>query len=265
MSEEMTPEVQPELDLEIKTAPAEPEADPSPAIEEEQEKKPQNRAESRINQLTAEKYKLKAELEEERRLREEAQKVVPQPETQPLSTPQSATAPPSTDLLYGTEEEQQRYHADMAAYQRQITLDTIREQEEARNRAEAQRQRAEEDARMQSEFIAKANNLGVSVDEAFQAAQTLQSMGINPDLGQALAHHNSAPALMDYLAKNPAEFDDINGVSNSILAAQKLLELESKALTRNVSAAPEPAPVLSGMSARESEPFSQKCPGAVFK
>ena len=79
-----------------------------------------------------------------------------------------------------------------------------------------------------------------------------------------MTHEAGAP-LLDHLAKNPGDFDQINNLRDPISIIRALDGLQSQALERNISTAPAPIDTLTGLPAREGDTFSKRLPNAVIK
>jgi len=101
--------------------------------------------------------------------------------------------------------------------------------------------------------------------ELDKSAAILQQRGASPDLGVILGKHENSAPLLDHLAKNPADFDQVNQLRDPISIVRALDSLQTKALQRNISSAPEPVTGLTGLPAREGTEFEKRCAGAVFK
>ena len=86
---------------------------------------------------------------------------------------------------------------------------------------------------------------------------------MDPSLTHGVLEHENSAALIVHLTQNPSDFDDINGLQGLQLY-RKLDELSPKAIQRKISSAPEPVKGLTGLSAKEPDEFSRRCPGAQF-
>lgn len=255
-----------EVEQEIVEQPQEQEeaiAEEAPASEEQHEPK-SNGYEKRIHRLTAQKYE---HLDEINRLKAEKEELERRYQASPVQTEQASTQPigrveePSPDLQFD----------DPAEYQRQLTAYTLQAVRDEQARAESERiaqenarQQQEQTRQRQADFANKAEKLGVDTDKALQSAALLQQRGINDIAAQMLVEHPAAPALFEHLASNPVAFEDLNNAGGYLATAEKLKALESQAVTRNISSAPEPTPSLSGLSAREPDEFDKLCPGAEW-
>lgn len=240
----------------------EPVAESAPASEDNHDKK-SNGVQERFNKMTAEKYELKdrnAALERQLEEMKQAQTVTAQPE--PIAQPEAAKLP-DTELQYDNPEE---YTRQLAAYSQEQAIKAIKGEQQAAENARQQQEQVQAQRDLRVGFIAKAQEAGISEEQAFASISTLDSRGATPELAQALIQHDKAPSLLSHLAENPAVFDEINALSvtNPIGAAQKLLSIEAEAVTRNISSAPPPNTNLNGLSAREPDEFDKRCPGAVF-
>ena len=186
-----------------------------------------------------------------------------QPAPPVTPTQSEAIAPPDTDLQY---EDPEAYNAQMVRFHQSVAEKTAREtlerDRQAQLNAQRQQKQQEANAELQRDFQKKAANTGVDLEVAFQAAQTLQQRGAPPELQSMLVKHDKAPLIMDYLARNPADYDDIASVAHNPYATlDKIKEIESKAVTRNISSAPQPEPTLTGLSAKEPDEFEARFGG----
>tara|TARA_R110002020_G_scaffold440651_3_gene651315 strand:+ start:1457 stop:2245 length:789 start_codon:yes stop_codon:yes gene_type:complete len=220
---------------------------------EENHDKKQNGVQKRINDITAEKYKYKQEAEQ-------AQKELEELRANTKVEPEALIAAPSPDLHYDNPEEFQK---QSLAYQRQVADQSHQARLKAEQEAAERSRQAEEQAKIQSAFADKANKLGINPDEALNSVRVLNERGIDATVGEALVAHPNAPALFEYLATNPAVYDDLSTCSLFELG-DKVKHIESEALKRNVSSTPEPTQVLTGLSAKEPDEFDKKCAGAEF-
>lgn len=240
----------------------EPVAESAPASEDHHDKK-SNGVQERFNKMTAEKYELKDELSaqslEIKRLQDQIAGTA-QPE--PVAQPSKAKLPDS-DLQY---DDPEAYVRQVDAYNRSVAESVYTEQAQKAEQLRQQQDQQAQQSKLREGFLAKSNELGISEEEALGSITTLNQRGATEQLGLAITHHDKAPAIAAYLAKNPAVFDEINmlSMSNPIGAAQKLLAIETEAVTRNISSAPPPNTNLSGLSAREPDEFEKACPGAEF-
>lgn len=223
----------------------------------------------RFNKLSAEKYEYKAQAEKFEKENEELRKM--QPPSQALagaeqSTPPQVLKPPSQDLFY---EDETEFNRQNTAYQEQLTRKIFAEQQETANEAEKQRLETERNQQQQTqrqvsvEESAKTHN--IDINELNNSAIILNQRGTNPSFGEMLlAHENSAP-LIDYLAKNPGDFDQINQLTDPFSILRSLDSLQSKAVQRNISNTPDPVTGLKGLPAREGDDFDKRFPDAEFK
>lgn len=255
-------EVQEEVQQEIVEQPQEPEAiaEPAPASEEEHEQK-SNGYEKRIHKLTAKKYE---QLDEINRLKAEKEALEAKyNQASSVQTEQASTTVemPNPDLQF---EDPVKWQEQMVAYNQQVFKQQMESERIAQENARQQQAQQEQARQRQAEFSVKAEKLGVDPDKALESAAVLQSRGVNDQLAQMIVEHEAAPALMEYLASNPVAFEDLNNAGGLLATAEKLRAVESQAVTRNISSAPEPTPTLSGLSAPEPDDFDKACPGAEW-
>ncbi len=236
-----------------------------------QAEKPINQAavDKRFNEITAQKYEYKnqadAAVKELAELKA-ANQATPAPAgNQNNATPQ-ALKPPSQDLFY---EDEAEFNKQNAAYQEQLTRKIFAEQQTSANEAEKQRlendrvQQQQTQRQIGVEESAKTHN--IDINELNNSALILNQRGTSATFGEMLlAHENSAP-LIDYLAKNPGDFDQINQLTDPFSIVRSLDNLQSKAVQRNISSTPDPVTGLKGLPAREGDDFDKRFPDAEFK
>jgi len=218
----------------------------------------------RIGKITAEKYAERAEKEAaikkaaelEQRLREYEQS---------KASAVSDIKPPSPDLYY---EDPEKYAREVAEFNAKLVQATLQRELSAQRDAESRKsaeQREIESTRAAIERVMKsAEEAGIPIEELDKSAGLLASRGISPVLNDLVAQHERSAALIDYLAKNPAEFEEVNSMSSPLAVLRKLDSLQSSALKRKISNAPEPSMSIKGGSAREPDEFEKRCPGAKF-
>jgi hypothetical protein len=238
-------------------------AEEAPASEEQHEPK-SNGYEKRIHKLTAQKYE---HLDEINRLKAEKEELERRYQASPVQTEQASIQPigkvemPNPDLQF---DDPVKYQEQLIAYNQQLWREQQESERLAQENARRQQEQQEQARQRQAEFAQKAETLGVDADKALQSAALLQQRGINDIAAQMLVEHPAAPALFEHLASNPVAFEDLNNAGGYLATAEKLKALESQAVTRNISSAPEPTPSLSGLSAREPDEFDKLCPGAEW-
>lgn len=253
MSDDTLTEVEVEQVAEVEQPEVEQEtiAEEAPASEEQHEQKSYG-YEKRINKLTAQKYE---QLDEINRLKAELDKRADTERPQP-----TRVEAPNPDLQF---DDPAKWQEQMIAYNQQMW----REQQEADRRAEesARQQQAQQEAakKRQQEFFNKSETLGVDVEKALQSAALIQHR-VSNEAAELLIQHSAAPALFEHLASNPVALEELNSVSNPFEMVEKINAMASQAVTRNISSAPEPAPTLSGVSAREPDEFDSRFPSAEW-
>ncbi len=229
----------------------------------------QEAVDKRFNKITAQKYEYKnqadAAVKELAEFKAAHQATNAPAGNQGNATPQ-ALKPPSQELFY---EDEAEFNRQNSAYQEQLTLNVIAKQQKTANDAETERLENERAQQQQTqrqvsvEESAKTHNIDIS--ELNNSAIILNQRGTNASFGEMLlAHENSAP-LIDYLAKNPGDFDQINQLTDPHSILRSLDNLQSKAVQRNISSAPEPVTGLKGLPAREGDDFDKRFPNAEFK
>ena len=240
------------------------------ASEQAHEQKPesginQDAVNKRINQITAEKYQFKTEAQKAREEAEELRRKLAEIEAAKASPIPVDIAPPSPDLYY---EDPSKYNMEMARYQAKLAETVVQQQSKAAQ--EAERLRQQEEYRIQSGRAAVANilksaeEIGLDIDEVNRSAEVLASRGINPSLTDMVAGHEQSAALIDYLAKNPVDFQELNEMRDPLRIIRKLDSLQPEALKRKISNAPEPQTLLKGSGVNEPDELEKLCPGAKF-
>ena len=234
-------------------------ADPKPINQEAVDK--------RFNKITAQKYEQQTRADTaERELADLRLKMSqPAPAEIQVEAPQSTTRP-SQDLLY---EDEAAYNKQMDAHNTEMIRSQIALQQESVNSVERQRV---ENERIQTENTAiklklnesaATHNLDpVKID---QSATVLVQRGINPQLAEILLEHPNIAPFIDFLASNPADFDQVNSVVGAFGMVKALEGLETKALQRNITSAPEPVTGLTGLPAREGDDFDKRFPNAIIE
>ena len=252
----------------VPVAEGEAKSEPAPDSQSEDESNQKNGVQKRMNELTAKRYEAEAIAKAEKERAEELERQLEQAKAQPLAaspepTQTQAIQPPSPDLFY---EDEALYNQKYAEYTAQITQQAIQTQTESQREAERQRLAQERvqqaQANTQKRIIDNAAELGIDVETVHQSAQALANRGCTADMIDALTQHEKSAALIDYLAKNPATFEEVKAESSMLGIIRKLDSLQEDALKRNISSAPEPVETLTGKSAKEPGVFEQKYPGA---
>ena len=267
---------------------AEVEVESSPAIESELEENTEvdvqanepDWVKARVDKITAQKYveKARADVEKSRADKAEGERLRLERELESLRSqaqvgtqtaiPQAkaAVAPPPHDLQYDDPDEYQR---QQYLYNEHLIEKVISQREASAKEAERERQAYQEQATVQQKryvsIEASARASGIDFVEVDKSAGVLVSQGANPVLLEIIADHPQSASLIDYLAKNPSDFDEINAIDSVYSILSQLNTLSPKALKRNISKAPDPVTGLKGLPARESDEFTKRCPGAVFK
>lgn len=235
-------------------------ADPAPASEETHEPK-SNGYEKRIHKLTAQKYE---QLDEINRLKAEKE-ALERSQTSPVQTEQASTSStvemPNPDMQF---DDPAKWQEQMVAYNQHVWREQQESDRLAQETARQQQEQQDQVRQRQAEFAQKAETLGVDADKALQSAALLQQRGMNNQAAEFVVGHPAAPALFEHLASNPVAFEELNNIANPFDMVQKINDLSTQAVTRNISSAPEPTPTLSGLSAKEPDDFDKACPGAEW-
>lgn len=222
------------------------------------EHKPQisENAQQRINELTAEKYALKRQLEGQKQ----------EPVTQELKqekTPE--VAPQLPDNLYD-DEAMQKYHSDMIAYtQNQAKAAAQETYQEQLNTQQASAKQAELQSMVKS-YAENGLKDGLTVEQMQINEQVLNGSGMGAELGQHIMQDQNGAKIANFLAGNQSELAKVNSMNPMQAAVYIANEVKLKALApSNVSSAPEPTQTsASGSGLPSIDEFDEKCPGATF-
>lgn len=255
---------------ELQTAPVVDDAGTATASESEHEEKQesgfnQDAVNKRISKITAEKYQFKteAQMAKERADKLEAELAAIKAERS-IPVPSDLIAP-SPDLYY---EDKSEYNRQMAEYQAKLAQSVVQQQSKAAQEAERQRREQEDQLSAQrsayESVLKSAQEAGIDFEELENSAAVLQKRGINQQLSSLIASHERSAPILDYLAKNPTEFHELNETRDVLRVVRKLDELQAKASKRKISNAPEPQSIPKGRGAIEQDDFKKACPGAKF-
>ena len=240
------------------------EAESAPASESEHEETQKSGFDKRIDKVTTQKYEAFAERDAERQRADDAVKELE--ELRKTAAPAPALAPPSEDLKF---EDEAEYNKQATEYQRNLTLGLINEQREADRATEQARiandLAAEDQKQARLSIMRSAEELKIPIEEVDKSAGVLIQRGLTPVAIDIITSHEKSAALIDYLAKNPSVFDDVNSLTDPISLTRKLDSLQETALRRNISDAAEPTEVLKGGGASTPDTFEQRHPGVVIK
>jgi len=217
----------------------------------------------RINDITAQKYEFKTQAEQASKQLEEVQQRLKELEAgQQQAIPQA----PDEDLKYDDPEKYRQAYED---YQKALVQNAVDSQMQAAKEAERQRQLQEQEQQEQLAVIERAKKNaeqhGISFAEVDQSALRLQQMGVRPELSEIIMSHENVAPLIHHLAQNPADFDSVNNAVSVVDMVRQLDGIQSKALTRNISSAPEPVKGLQGLPAGEPDAFRSRFPNAQIK
>jgi len=154
------------------------------------------------------------------------------------------------------------FQADIA--ERDAAIQRKTEHEAQLKTADAAKQRTEEanlkiDEEKLREKIAgfdkRMNEHGLNPVEVKQAAETIIDYGASESMQDILLEDVDGPLMVAYLAKNPLEIENLNGMSTLALVNHLNTEIRPKAslLKPKTSDAPDPPMILSGGGAAELE------------
>ena len=218
-----------------------------------------DRAEKRINELTAKRYEAERRAEAvEAKLRElEANK--------PAQVVEVDGAPELPDDLYD-DDAMRKYHAEMAKYNRKVAEEAGKSAYQRQKEAEAQAaQQGKQQEELQA-YISNAQRDGVDLEKLRAAEKALLDANINPALGQHLMSDPNGAKIAAYLHDNPSEMYEVLSLSPMMAAVKIDREIKAKALstTPKVSNAPEPIKPINGGGYIEKDDFDKKYPSTEF-
>jgi len=125
---------------------------------------------------------------------------------------------------------------------------------------QAQQQRQVDDGQA---FATRSQKAGFKDDDMDQSLTSLQHMGLNQEVGQQLIGLEEGPQVVNFLAKNPHVFENMQGMSPMQAGAFIASKVIPAAMTaKQTTNAPNPADVLTGGGA----PSKQRgAAGATFE
>jgi hypothetical protein len=213
-------------------------------------------AQKRINEITAEKYALKKEIEELKKAKE-------QPATENRST--TVDAPQLPDDVYD-EDAMRKYHQDMLAYSaKQAQLAAQSTYKEQQTQAEQLAAQAKHSEVIQS-YAKQGLKDGLTIDQMQINEQVLNGAGISNEIGNYLMQDSNGAKVANYLANNPDDLQKVVSMNPMQAAVFIANEVKLKALgPSNVSNAPEPMQTQTrGLASVTQDEFDERCSGAQF-
>lgn len=204
--------------------------------------------------------------EERGRVKQEARADGLQKEIDELKGQQAEVVIPPVPDKYS-----ETYEADIATRDDAITR--LAEQNAANEQAVAQRKEkdearlAEDDTALQQRVAVFDSNMvghGLKPAEVKAAADTVIGYGISTTFTDILLEDKDGPLLVQYLAENPIEAEEMNRMSTLVLVNHLNGEIRAKALLLKpqTSNAPPPPEVVTGGGAPETKEEWEK--GAVY-
>lgn len=231
-------------------------SDSSTETQAEDKAQVSDNAQKRINELTAEKYALKKQLEQ----------VNQKPETQAVEQEKALeVAPQLPDDIYD-ETAMRKYHADMITFSteqaKKAAESTYQEQQKTAQQATQQ----QETQKVIQDYAQNGLNDGLTIEKMQLNEQVLNGSGISAALGQHLMTDPNGAKVADYLASNHAELQKVVSMNPMQAAVYIANEVKIKALgPSNISKAPAPIDVqTNGSSIPVGDEFATQCPGAQF-
>ncbi len=203
-------------------------------------------AQKRVNTLTWEKNQAKREADKLKQRIEELERAKP---VEQIATVQK----PSEDLIY---EDRAKYDEQLAEHIR--AEERRKAQQEANDRFSSEQQRAQQeqqqaDAQVRvGSFNDNAVKLGLNPEDVTEATNIVAAYAPSPDLANFLIDDPMGPQMVDYLAKNQAELQELVQLS-PYAAYEKLSKLKVKAANKPVTSAPDPIRTLGGKGVPEKE------------
>jgi hypothetical protein len=262
-SEEVeTPEVEEQV---IEDQPEESGAELAPASPEEGEQNTEDSEKQALSEgaqkaINKQHFKYR----EEQRKRLELEERLKELESKQEVSTAPGEIPPIPDSW--DENYEQKIRQREEAIQRKAAFDAqeqLRADQAAITQREQQRQELERSQKLQEQFSANANKLGVNPESLQKAQEVVVSYGITPDLATALIEDSDGPLMVQHLAANPLELDALIHAP-PISAGLKLAEIKAKAsaLKPKPSSAPTPPTTLKGRGAPEKQRGPE---GATFE
>ncbi len=215
--------------------------------------------EGRISKLTAQRYAAEREAKE---LRQQLEAATNQSKPETVSTEEAPSLP--TDMF--DDDAMRKYHADMLAYTQKAAANAAKSTFETQQQTAAERAANEVKQKSIQAYAEAGLRDGLTIDQMQMNEQVLGSAGISAEVGQFIMSDPNGAKIADYLAKNPEQLQTINGMSPLQAAVVISNDIKVKAMgPSNISSAPDPIESISTSGVRESDSFTNSCPGAVIK
>lgn len=255
-----------ELDTEIEGAPlaSAPESTPEPVEDEQQElinAKAQELAQKAINKQTR-------KMHDERRAREKAERELSQLKAQQAELEQSRPAPtiPPIPNPYDEDYEAKMQARDAAILAKARHDDAVQQNKQRQQKLEEEKQQAEFQKAQDvvDSYVKKAQQMGISQDDMEAASMLVGNSGIQDDLANFLLQQEDSPLLMQYLAANPVDLEELVGSTPYEAAVRLSTDIRQKAhaLKPKPTATPEPPDRLEGGRIPQSNNFVR---GAIYE
>lgn len=212
----------------------------------------------RINKLTAQRYAAEREAQDLKRQLEEAN------QSKPVAA-STEEAPKLPDDMYD-EAAMRQYHTDMLEYTQKAATSAAKSTFETHQQTAAEKAQSDKMSQTVQSYAEAGLRDGLTIEQMQMNEQVLGNAGINAELGGFIMADPNGAKIADYLAKNPDQMQSLNGMSPLQAAVVISNDIKVKAMGPSVaSGAPDPVDQLEGGGARESDSFTEKCPGAVIK
>ena len=203
-------------------------------------------AQKKVNKLTWEKNEAKREADKLKLRIEELERSKPQEQ---IATVQK----PSEELFY---DDQDKYNSQLAEHIRAEERSKAQREANERFNSEQQtahQQKAQADAQAKAgTFSQNATKLGLNAESIAEAANIVVAYGPSVDLANYLLDDPQGPQIVDYLAKNQSELQELVQL-NPYAAFERLSQLKVRAAKKTVSGAPDPIQQIGGKGVPKSE------------
>ena len=238
-----------------------PESEPETEINaEEQESKPANKLQERLDKLTAEKYEAKRRAEE---LEAKLKQLESQAQTQAL--PDDLTPPVLPEDTWDTEQ-MKKYHADMLAYSRKVAAYEARNVLTTTEQERKQQAVQSEQVKTVQTFAQRALKNGISIEQLEAAGTGLVNAGLSQELQMLIMEDEAGPQITMHLAKNPDLAYEVLSLPPTKAAIKIATSIKAAAIggKPKVTGAPDPIPEGKPGSMREKSDFETRFPSAKF-
>lgn len=229
-------------------------SDLAPDTGANQEQKPEGAVDQESINKAINKKHFQYKEEERKRLAAEKEAEELKSRLQKLEMGSEPNVPPIPDPY--DEDYETKVKARDEALMRKVEFDArqrIASEQQERTQKEAQEAEKKRIESLAQGFDNRATQLGLDVNAVRSAGDVVVNYGIGEELAIFLLEDKEGPLITTYLAENPLEIEELRQMSPLQAAIKINSEVRTKASARKpqVSAAPEPADILSGNGAPE--------------